>query len=81
MIIMPVGEFKSHFSEVLKQVEKGNEIVISYGRNRRNIAALLPFAKYKRNRGRGRHIGILQKTARFSIQEPFAMSEKEFMGG
>lgn len=31
---MPVGELKTHFSEVIDEVKAGEEIVITYGKKR-----------------------------------------------
>ncbi|MEA1910792.1 MAG: type II toxin-antitoxin system prevent-host-death family antitoxin, partial [Spirochaetota bacterium] len=37
MKTLPVGEFKTHFSEVLEEVKTGAEIIITYGRKKENI--------------------------------------------
>ncbi len=31
METLTIGEFKAHFSEVLKKVQEGKEVAISYG--------------------------------------------------
>ena len=43
MKTMTVGEFKSRFSEALDAVRDDKTIVVSYGRNHRKIAAIVPY--------------------------------------
>ena len=38
MQTMTVGEFKSHFSEVLDKVKQGEDIIISYGKKKETPA-------------------------------------------
>jgi prevent-host-death family protein len=79
MITMPVGEFKARFSEVLKQVEKGDEVVISYGKSHRNVAALVPYQVFSHRKKKVREIGLLKGKATFEIIEPFEMDVEEFL--
>jgi prevent-host-death family protein len=79
MLTLPVGEFKSRFSEVLKQVEKGDEIIISYGKGRRNMAALIPYRTFTQRKKKMREIGILKNKASFRIVQPFEMDDEEFL--
>lgn len=46
MKTLAVGEFKSHFSAVLKEVEAGEKIIITYGRNKKSVAALIPISEF-----------------------------------
>jgi antitoxin (DNA-binding transcriptional repressor) of toxin-antitoxin stability system len=50
MKIMTVGECKAHFSEALDAVRDGETIVVSYGRNHRKVAAMVPTAQIQRSR-------------------------------
>lgn len=81
MVTMPVGEFKARFSEVLKQVEKGDEVVISYGKGHRNVAALVPISKLKKRSMKRRKLGILKNRASFYIAPDFQISGEEFLRG
>jgi prevent-host-death family protein len=81
MITMPVGEFKARFSEVLKQVEKGDEVIISYGKGHRNVAALVPVSKLKQTSNKRRRIGILKDRGSFYIAPDFTITEEEFLQG
>jgi antitoxin (DNA-binding transcriptional repressor) of toxin-antitoxin stability system len=77
MKTLPVGEFKSHFSEVLESIKKGEEIAISYGKRKEKIAVLMPYAKYsKKNK---RNLGILEKKASFEILSDFEIDDDEFL--
>lgn len=72
----PVGEFKALFSEIIEQVRAGEEIIISYGKKKENVAVLIPYAAYKTKKIR---LGLLQnKTLR--IHDDFKMSEEELLG-
>jgi prevent-host-death family protein len=48
MKTVPVAEVRSNLSSLLKEVESGNEIGISFGRTRHTIAVIVPIAEYKR---------------------------------
>ncbi len=77
MKTLPVGEFKTHFSEVLEDIKKGDEVAISYGKKKEKIAVLVPYAKYA---GKStRTIGILEKKASYRISDDFSISEEEFL--
>lgn len=43
MEVFTIGELKSRFSEVVVELRKGKEIIISYGRKREKIAVLVPY--------------------------------------
>ncbi|MDR2398501.1 MAG: prevent-host-death protein [Spirochaetaceae bacterium] len=47
MKAMPVGELKTHFSEVLETVKQGNKIGILYGRAKRPVAMIVPYVEEK----------------------------------
>lgn len=78
MITVPVGEFKAHFSDFLKSVEQGEEVVISYGKRKRKVAALIPYDRLKRRKGT-RSIGILKGKARFKLSRDFVIGDEELL--
>jgi prevent-host-death family protein len=47
MKTLPVGEFKARFSQVISDVQDGEEIAISYGKRKDRIAVVVPYSKYK----------------------------------
>jgi prevent-host-death family protein len=71
-----VGEFKTHFAEIIEQVRAGEEVIISYGKKKENVAVLIPYAAYKTKKIR---LGLLQGK-RLSIHEDFKMSSEELLG-
>lgn len=77
MKTMTVGEFKSHFSEVLEDVKEGTEIAVTYGRKKEIIGYFVP--KLNKNEGK-RKLGILDGKARIIFKDDFKMSEEEFLG-
>ena len=76
MKILPVGELKTHFSKVLSEVQAGEEVIITYGKKRDNIAVIVPYAKFrKRNSIR---LGLL-KDRKMKIHDDFEMTEHEIV--
>lgn len=78
MKTMPVGEFKAHFSEAVEEVKRGEEIVISYGRKRENVAVLIPYSAYKHKKKVS--LGLLKGKVSVSFAEDFEMSSDELLG-
>jgi prevent-host-death family protein len=76
MEIISVGEFKAHFSELLKRVQAGEEIDISYGKNKEIVARLVPKSA---SRKRKRSLSILEKKAKALFKPGFKMTEDEFL--
>lgn len=77
MIIMSVGEFKTNFSQVLKKVQAGEEIHISYGRNKEIVARLMPKAPAKKSK---RKIGVLDAKGKLKFSSDYKLTEEEFLG-
>ena len=47
---MQVAKAKTHFSSLLKEVESGNEIGITYGKKQETVAVNIPFENWKKTR-------------------------------
>ena len=77
MKIMSVGEFKTHFSQALKTVQAGEEIGISYGKNKEVVACLVPKPAAKKSK---RKIGIWEGKGKVRIGPDFQMTTQEFLG-
>lgn len=71
-----VGEFKAHFSEIIARVRAGEEIIITYGKKKENVAVLIPYAAYKSKKIR---LGLLQEKS-LKIHDDFEMTEEELLG-
>lgn len=76
MKTFPVGEFKTHFSEIIDQVRSGEEIIITYGKKKENIAVLIPYASYRTKKIQ---LGLLQDKT-FKIHDDFKMTEEDLLG-
>ena len=76
MKTFPVGEFKTHFSEIIEQVRMGEEILITYGKKKENVAVLVPYSSYKSKKVR---LGLLQGTT-LRIDDDFKMTEEDLLG-
>ena len=73
---MTVGEFKAHFSDVLKKVQAGKEIAISYGKRKEIVARLVPPEIFK---GSKRKIGLLDGKATVRFGKDFKISEEDLL--
>jgi antitoxin (DNA-binding transcriptional repressor) of toxin-antitoxin stability system len=76
MKAMPVGELKTHFSAVLEEVRQGQRFGILYGRAKKPVAMLVPYAAEKRTR---RRIGILDGKMKLKFRNNFAMTTEELL--
>lgn len=77
MKTMTVGEFKSRFSEALDAVRDGETIVVSYGRNHRKVAAMVPYSNLKPLNKRP--LGILKSKASVKFSRDFAITDGQFL--
>lgn len=75
MKTLTVGKLKADFSQVLADVEKGEEVVVSYGKNKKKVAVIVSFLKYeKRN---PRVPGILAEIGTCRIADDFKITDNE----
>jgi prevent-host-death family protein len=77
MQTLSIGELKSTFSEVLKKVKNGEEIIISYGKSREKVAVMIPYSVYTAKPGR--NLGLLKGRAELVIHDDFEMTEEELL--
>jgi antitoxin (DNA-binding transcriptional repressor) of toxin-antitoxin stability system len=77
MKTLAVGEFKTHFSEVLEDVRHGKTVGVSFGRNGRLVAVLAP-PKLLLHQG-SVTLGSLQKKASFRTKPDFKISEEDLL--
>ena len=74
---MPVGELKTHFSEILHKVQKGERFGILYGRGKKPVAMIVPFAE---DAGKKRKLGLLEGKATVEFGNDFEMTDQEMIG-
>ena len=77
MKVLAVGDFKTHFSEVLEEVKQGEEFVVCYGRKKEKVAVLIPFEKYNKKPVK---LGVLEGIASYKFHDDFDMTDEEFIG-
>lgn len=75
MKTMTVGEFKTHFSEVMEQVKAGISIAVTFGRKKEVIGYFVPENK---NKATKRKLGIVKAAVVF--KDDFKITESEFLG-
>ena len=76
MKTMSVGEFKTHFSDVLELVKLGEKIAVTFGKKKEIIGYFLPEISEKPKR----ILGILEGKAKVVFQSDFKISEDDFLG-
>ena len=78
MKTLTIGELKTHFSEVLEHVKQGETVVISYGRKKEKVAALIPYRQLKP--AKPRPLGLLEGRARYQMLDGFSMTDEDLLG-
>lgn len=76
MKTIAVAELKAHFSALLKEIEEGNEIVVSFGRKKEKLAVIVPYATYMQRQQR--RLGSLQGKGPL-VMKGFAMDDEELL--
>ncbi len=77
MRTLTVGELKAQFSQIIKDVQAGEEIAVAFGKKREVIAYLVPKPDRKPT---PRKLGILQGKGKAVFADDFKMTEEEFLG-
>lgn len=77
MRTLTIGELKTHFSEVLEHVKQGETVVISYGRKKEKVAALIPY--WQLEPAKPRPLGLLEGRAQCRLSKNFSLSDEELL--
>ena len=75
MKTMTVGEFKSQFSKVIEKVKKGEEIAVTYGKDKAVVGIFAPPQKKKLKR----KLGILEGKVKVVFAKDFKMTDEELI--
>lgn len=78
MRTLTIGELKAHFSEVIGAVQAGESVVVCYGRQRKKVAALVPYAQFA-NSIEKRQLGPLKGKASFRLAQDFAITDEDLL--
>ena len=76
--IMQVGDLKHHFSDALKKIQNGEDIIISFGKKKENVAVLISIDKFKTKYNR--QLGLLKNRGSFKLMDDFKISDDELLG-
>lgn len=76
MYQLTVGQFKAKFSEVLSKVLQGETVGITYGKNKKKVAALVPYNKIENKKIK---LGLLEGKASVKFAKDFKMTIDEFL--
>lgn len=74
---MTVGDFKSHFSEVIEWVKSGKKIAVTFGKKKEVVGYFVPQQHGIKEK---RHLGKLEGKASAVFHKDFEMTEEEFLG-
>jgi len=77
MKTLPVAEIRSNLSTLLKEIEAGSEIGISFGRRRETIAVIVPIADYKRMKER--KLGSLAGKVTVEFAQDWKMTDEDLL--
>ncbi len=73
---MTVGEFKTHFSEVLEQVRGGEKVAVTFGKKKEVVGYFLLELPQQAKR----NLGILEGQANAIFSDDFKITDDEFLG-
>ena len=79
MKTMTTADFKANFSSVVDELKKGNEIAITYGRNKKVLATVVPQSKMIKPDYSVKLGDIKEEGWTYSMNN-FEMTESEFLG-
>jgi len=78
MKTMTTAKFKANFSSVVDELKKGNEVAITYGRNKTPLATIVPQSKLNKPNYSVK-IGDLQAMGWTYKLDNFEMTEEELL--
>lgn len=77
MKTIPVAEARTHFSSLLKEVESGTEIGITYGRKKKTVAVIVPIEEYRKIKAK--RLGTLEGKVKLEFKGDWSISDEEFL--
>jgi len=75
MLQVQTSEFKYHLPHYLQMVEQGETITLVYGKNKKQVAKVVPVKVYPKNK---RTLGRLKKYGPIKFKD-FKISDKELL--
>jgi antitoxin (DNA-binding transcriptional repressor) of toxin-antitoxin stability system len=77
MKVVSLGEAKTRFSAILKDVSLGNEVAIAYGRKKETIAVIISYPTWKKSKKR--QLGSLEGKAAVKFSKGFSITDGELL--
>ena len=77
MKTLQITDTKTNFSSILKEVENGNEVAISYAGNNQTIAVIISYEKWKKNQKR--QLGTLEDKMSVEFANDFSITNEELI--
>ncbi len=74
---LPVGELKAQFSDVLEKVQKGESFEITYGKNKKPVAKIVPINGDKPTKKR--KLGIWKGKVEYVFEDNFKMTDEDLL--
>ena len=74
---LSIAEAKARFSEVIREVQAGQDVIVTKGTGREPVAVVIPVARY-RARG-GRVLGLASEWGAIQIGPDWAMGDEELL--
>jgi prevent-host-death family protein len=72
-----VADAKTQLSSILKEVEAGHEIAITYGKRKETIAVIMPYSAYITSKKR--KLGTLKGKMKVKFERDFSLSDHELV--
>ncbi len=76
MKTLTVGDLKSGFSTVVKEIRSGKKYAVSYGKSKEKVAVIMSFDEYSI---KDRKLGLLSNKGKVTFSENFKMTADDFL--
>ena len=76
MKTLTVGNLKSEFSTVVKEIRSGKKYAVSYGKSKEKVAVIMSFDEYS---VKDRKLGLLSKRGKVKFSEDFKITDVDFL--
>jgi prevent-host-death family protein len=77
MKTVSIADFKANFSDYAEKVQKGLELIVTSGRNKKKIFKVMPIEEEKPFK---RKLGLLKGKATVVFHDDWKMTTEEFLG-
>ena len=71
------NEVKNNIFDILNIVQTGEDILIQNDKNKKNIAVIISYQKYKKRNYRP--LGILKGKAKYKLKDDFNITDEELL--